>query len=138
MLKHLIAFTAIFCIASLGYSATTKVGNCIKLAADGDSYTFSPGEAGSVKLEFTPTTTGSLFQLRAGSESGTILWETTSTETRAVTSAGIVVTAMGGLNKITDEVTIQAPVAVYLNTTNTAAEGFTGMYLYTGRKEGNN
>lgn len=136
MLKHLIATIALVCVASIGSAAATKVGNCIKLAADGDSWTFAPTDAGIIKLEFTPITTGSLYQLRAGSESGTILWETTSTETRAVDSTGTVQTYVGGLNKITDEVCIQAPVAIYLNHTDTGT--FTGMYLYTGRKDGNN
>lgn len=140
MLKHLIAFTAIFCIASLGYSAAAKTGNVIKLAADGDSWSFASTDAGIVKIELTPSTTGTLYQLRSGSESGAIVWETTASETRRVvmSSTDELEVAAGGMPKIEDNVTIQCPVTLYLNTTDTAAAGFTGMYLYTGRKEGNN
>lgn len=135
-------FLALFaCLCGTASAATSSPApNVIVFGADEDTFT-PPSNQGAANnnvietIEVTPNTTGTLYQI-LNATTGQAIWETTSTETRPVTSTGVVVTAVGGINKIVDKVNILIPTGgIRFNTTTTPGAGFTGLYLY--RRAGN-
>lgn len=125
---------ALFLVLGAGsaFGAATKSGNVIRMTAEAD--TWSPDGAAIppiVNIQLTPVTTGTCFRLREYNASGKVLWETTSTETRPVSDAGTVITAVGGLDKISENVTLDIPQAgIYLDIEGTDPSTWTGIYLY--------
>lgn len=141
--KVIAALVLAFCVGICGTAnaaTTSPAPNVIVFGADEDTFT-PPSNQGAANnniietIEVTPNTTGTLYQI-LNATTGAAIWETTSTESRPVTSTGVVVTAVGGIAKIVDKVNILIPTGgVRFNTTTTPGAGFTGLYCY--RRAGN-
>lgn len=120
--------------SSVGYAATSSPSpNLILFTADEDTFTYPSVPVGNAaiieSIEVTPNTTGTLYQI-LNNTTNAVIWETTSTESRPITALGVVVTAVGGIAKITEKVNIQLPPGgIRFNTTTSAGAGFTGIYL---------
>lgn len=120
-------------VSSAFAETQTPAPNVVRMTADGDTFSL-PSNTGSVVFDLIqtqPYTTGTLYQI-LNTTTDEVIWETTSTETRPVSDAGTVVTAVGTLAKISEPVSIQLPpgAGIEFNTTAAAASGFTGIYLY--------
>lgn len=132
MMKIVGALALIVGVCAPAFGATTQAANVVRMTTEGDTYSAGGAALPPVcQIQLTPVTTGTVFRLREASASGKVVWETTSTETRPITDAGIVVTAVGGLDKIVEDVTIGVPTGgFYLEIDGTDPATWTGIYLY--------
>lgn len=126
----------ILCLCAPAFGATTQAGNVVRMTAEADTYSAGGAALPPVtQIQLTPVTTGTCFRLREASSTGKVLWETTSTETRDITSTGNVYDTSAGLDKIVENVTISVPTGgLYLEIEGADPLTWTGIYLYF-RKE---
>lgn len=141
-----VGFTCLFAVPFVwGAAATSGSPTILRFAASGDTFTPPSGaNTGGVTnammvdtIAFTPVTTGSVYRLTEGTttNTGAIIWETTATETRAVNSSGTVNTALGGLNKVVEQIQFHIPpTGLYFTTTDSSSTGLI-LYRRTGRQQ---